>query len=221
MTDDEWSQLMTLLRRTVQDPERRLTLFIDAPYLDYAARGEQAKSLFRALTPLPRNLLVTIGYSISKSLTLYGLRTGAFIGMSQDRGVLEEFAEVNGASARGVWTNVPRAGMRLCSILHGDQALTTRVVQEREELRGMLRHRATMFLKEAGEVGLELMPYRSGFFMSIPTPDPERLAAALAEEQLFVVPMELGIRLAISGIATHKIPGLAAIIKRSQQRLQT
>jgi aromatic-amino-acid transaminase len=175
--------------------------------------------MFRRLTPIPRNMLITLGYSISKSHTQYGLRTGAFIGLSQDRGVLDEFVEVNGASARGVWTNVPRAGMRLCALLHQNPTLLKKVNHEREVLRRMLTYRASVFLEEADESDLTPMPYRSGFFISIPHPDPPALARALAEQLVFTVPMAHGVRLAISGISARKIAGVAAAIKSSLSSL--
>lgn len=223
MTLEEWRELMEMLRGMIAPSlsgatERRLTLFIDAPYIDYASQGNRARALFQQLLPIPQNMLIAVGYSISKSLTQYGMRTGACIGISQDRGVMDEFLEVNGASARAVWTNVPRAGMQLCSILHREKGLLEKVNAEREVLRRMLNYRAAVFLEEAEEVGLVPMPYRSGFFISVPTPDPEGLTALLAEKQIFVVPMDLGIRIAISGIPARKISGVAAAVHASLQQ---
>lgn len=217
MTLEEWGAVMALCRDMIADGERRLTLFIDAPYIDYASQGVKARELFRQFTPIPKNMLVAVGFSISKSLTQYGMRVGAFVGISQDRGVLDEFLEVNGASARAVWTNVPRAGMQLCSIIHQDKVLMEKVNQEREVLRRMLNYRASVFLEEAEEVGLVPMPYRSGFFISVASQDPERLAAALGEKLIFVVPMELGVRIAISGIPARKISGVAAAVQTCLQ----
>lgn len=213
MTMEEWRHLMDMLRATIENSDRRLLLFIDAPYIDFASEGVKARRLFQQLTPIPQNLLIAAGFSISKSLTQYGMRTGAFVGISQDRGVLDEFLEVNGTSARAVWINVPRAGMQLCSIIHQDKALMEKVFQEREALRRMLNYRASVFLEEAEEVGLVPMPYRSGFFISVPTRDPERLADALSQKLIFVVPMELGVRIAISGIPARKISGVAAAVQ--------
>jgi len=217
MTLEEWGAVMELCRGMIADGERRLTLFIDAPYIDYASQGVKARELFRQFTPIPKNMLVAVGFSISKSLTQYGMRVGAFVGISQERGVLDEFLEVNGASARAVWTNVPRAGMQLCSLIHQDKVLMEKVSQEREVLRRMLNYRASVFLEEAEEVGLVPMPYRSGFFISVASQDSERLAAALGEKLIFVVPMELGVRIAISGIPARKISGVAAAVQTCLQ----
>lgn len=221
LTQDQWEALMALLRDKVREGSKRLVLFLDAPYIDFAEAGVNARRLFQTFTPIPKNLLLTVGYSISKSLTLYGMRTGAIVGISQDRGVMDEFLEVNGSSARGVWTNVPRAGMQLVSLLHRDSLLSDKVVQEREVLRRMMFYRASVFREEAADVGLRYMPFRSGFFISVPTHDPVGLAQRLAARNIFVVPLPQGIRIAISGIPARKISGIAPAVAECLDALQS
>ncbi|MFM7204915.1 MAG: pyridoxal phosphate-dependent aminotransferase [Myxococcota bacterium] len=218
MTLDQWRELMAFLRSLLKDPERCLTVFIDAPYIDYAAAGNQARALFQTLTPIPRNMLVGVGYSISKSLTQYGMRTGAFIGVSQDRDVMDEFLEVNAASARAVWTNVPRVGMQLTGLLYREKGLAEKIAEEREGYRRMLNYRASVFHEEAAEVGLRFMPYRSGFFISVPTIDSTRLMNLLTEKLIYVVPMDKGIRIAISGIPARKISGIAYAVQECLEK---
>lgn len=218
---EQWAELMDLLRDRARDTSKRITLFLDAPYIDFAEAGVKARRLFQTFTAIPRNLLLAIGYSISKSLTLYGMRTGAIIGVSQDRGVMDEFLEVNGSSARGVWTNVPRAGMQLVAQLYRDKALTEKVNQEREVLRRMMFYRASVFREEAQDCGLSYMPFRSGFFISVPTADPVALTAALAARNIFVVPLAQGIRIAISGIPARKISGIAPAVAECLETLRT
>lgn len=211
MSPADWDAVLAL----VTDASRsgQIILVVDVPYLDYAAAGERARAFMARLGTLPRQVLTILCASISKSFTLYGMRTGAMIGISSDKGVIDEFGEVNAHSARGVWTNVPRAGMAVVTAIHKDAGLTAELERERADLRQLLRARADIFTREAVACGLPIMPYRSGFFISIPSDRPAKVAEALWDHNIFTVPMRMGVRFAISSVATHKVSGCAARIK--------
>lgn len=220
MSAADWDGLLDMVTELARGGAR-LTIVVDLPYLDYAADPEASRAFMSRLGSLPRNVLFILAASISKSFTLYGLRTGTMIGISSDAGVMQEFVDVNAHSARGVWTNAPRAGMRVVARIWEDAALRRQLLVEREGFRDLLKVRAALFLKECEAAGLPTLPYRSGFFVSIPSRDSAALAQRLWASDIYTVPMELGVRFAISGVATHKLPGVAALLKVARDEIES
>ena len=53
----------------------------------------------------------------------------------------------------------------------------------------MLLLRANSFVEGAKECGLDILPYRDGFFISIPCDDPMKACEELAKENLYLVPL--------------------------------
>jgi aromatic-amino-acid transaminase len=79
-----------------------------------------------------------------------------------------------------------------------------------------VRKRASLFLSEAKECGLEIYPYDSGFFLSIPCQDAFKASRKLTEENIFLAPTRpTSLRVSLSCLPTGKIHGLAAKIKKA------
>ena len=60
-----------------------------------------------------------------------------------------------------------------------------------------------------------MLPYIAGFFLSLPTSQPDAVCDKLAAENIYLVPLEKGVRIAVCAIPTAKMPGLAAAVKRA------
>jgi aromatic-amino-acid transaminase len=213
VTTEEWQQLLQFFKSCAADEKKKLVLLLDMAYLDYAGSVEETRGFMRLFEGLPDNLLVLIAYSMSKSYLIYGLRSGALIALSSSSEVIEEFSRVSSFSNRGVWSNGTRCAQRLLADVARDSQLRERITAERNAFRDLLRQRAGIFLEEAKEVGLQLMPYHSGFFISVPVDNPQQVAAKLMSENLFTVPLKKGIRLAMCAVPTFKVPGMAQKIK--------
>ena len=97
--------------------------------------------------------------------------------------------------------------------IKADPELEAQIDQERAQFSELLAKRAQIFVKEAKEVGLNILPYEAGFFVTVPAKDTAGLANKLAEKNVFVIPLKEGIRLALSAVPTDKVPGLAGKIK--------
>ena len=80
------------------------------------------------------------------------------------------------------------AAQRLLAEIVKDPALKKQIDEERLQYKEMLEKRAAIFVKEAGEVGLNILPYKSGFFITLPAKDSAGLAEKLAEDNIFVIP---------------------------------
>lgn len=69
---------------------------------------EEVRKIFKKLSNLPANILSIVAYSMSKGFTLYGQRTGAMIGVSSSKEIIEEFAAINQYTSRATWSNINR-----------------------------------------------------------------------------------------------------------------
>ncbi|MGL5541830.1 MAG: aspartate aminotransferase, partial [Fusobacteriaceae bacterium] len=72
-----------------------------------------------------------------------------------------------------------------------------------------------IFLGEAAAANLKTLPYKSGFFITIPFDNisDEKMADKLKDENIFTIIIPGAIRLAICSIPKYKIYGLAQKIK--------
>lgn len=215
----QWEQLMAEIAGCVKGQRKRVILLIDIAYIDYAGEPDQAREFMALFGGLPENVLVTIAFSMSKSFLCYGLRSGSLIGISSKKAFAEEFFNTNAYSNRGVWSNGTRGAQRLLTEIVKSKDILASVDKEREELRLLIEKRARIFLEEASSSGLNTCPYNAGFFITVPSEQPAKVAAKLAEDNIFVVPLSKGIRFAVCSIPTQKIPGLASKTKKALEDL--
>ncbi|KUO72862.1 MAG: aminotransferase [Clostridia bacterium BRH_c25] len=213
LSDDEWGQVIETVKGAASDGSKRITLLCDIAYIDYAGRASDTRSFMSHFSGLPSNLLVIVAFSTSKSLTMYGLRTGAAVCVSSNKDVVQEFSDVFETSNRGTWSNGTRCGMKLLSEIMNNKELLLRVDEEREEFRQLLEKRAEIFIEEARGSHLDICPYKSGFFITIPAIQPEESCKLLKKENIFAVPISRGIRFAICSVPLYKMKGIAEKIK--------
>jgi len=144
---------------------------------------------------------------------MYGLRLGAIIGMSSNEEIADEFRVSALHSGRANWSNGNRGGMAVVSEIYNNKTLLAEYTKEKNEWKGILRKRAEAFVEAAEVVGLELLPYRDGFFVSLPCDKPYEISAALTEKNLFMVPLGKGIRFAVCAVSEEKCRKAPKIIK--------
>jgi len=208
-----WEQLLAGVVDCIKGQHKRVVILVDIAYIDYAGEPDQAREFMALFGGLPENILLAIAFSMSKSYLCYGLRSGSLIGISSKKDFAEEFFNTNAYSNRGVWSNGTRGAQRLLTEIAKDVDISSAIDIERRKLRLLIEERARLFLKEAQASGLSTCPYNAGFFVTVPSEQPAKVAAKLNESNIFVVPMARGIRFAICSIPTKKIPGLAAKTK--------
>lgn len=192
LSDEEWDEVI----KTCQDfakKGKKITLIVDVAYIEYAGSGKQ-KEFFEKFTDLDPNFFVIVAYSMSKSHTAYGLRSGAAIGISSKKEIIEEFENSLAHSARCNWSNGVHAPQLILKELEDDKE---GYKKELEDLRLMLEKRAEIFVREALAKNLEMIPYFGGFFTFIPTDKAFEIAENLEKENIFTIPQAKGIRVAI------------------------
>ena len=156
---------------------------------------------------------------MSKGFTLYGQRTGAMIGISASKEVIEEFAAVNQYTSRATWSNINRPAMKTLATIYKTPELLAAVEKERAEYYQMIKARADLFTKEAKECGLQMLPYVAGFFISIPTKNSDAVCEKLHEANIFAVPLAAGVRIAVCAVPLKKIQGMAAKVQAAMQAI--
>ena len=97
--------------------------------------------------------------------------------------------------------------------INADKNLRAELEQDQKNLREMVKNRAEIFVKEAEECGLKIVPYRGGFFIAVPAENPAAVAEALHKDLIFAVPLKLGLRVAACSVSKEKMFGVAKKIK--------
>ena len=194
LTDEEWDEVIRISKKAVESG-KKITLVIDVAYIEFAGDGEQ-KKFFKKFEYLPENLFVLVAFSMSKAYTAYGLRSGAAIGISSSKEVIEEFDHALAHSARVNWSNGVHAPQHILVDLAKDENIEE-YEKELSELKRMLSDRARVFVGEARRHKLRIIPYFGGFFAFVPTDRAFEIAEKLEKENIFTIPSAKGIRVAI------------------------
>lgn len=215
LTIDEWKSVLDIFEKATE--KANIILINDIAYIDFDDRNEEEKKEYRNLFKnLSSKILVIFAFSISKALTSYGLRVGAQLALSSDKEVIDEFEKANSYSCRSTWSNISRGGMKMFSDIILDKEKYKVLKEEREMYRLLIKERADIFLKEAEECGLKLLPYKTGFFLTIPTGElTDKVAEMLERENIYTVVLDEGIRIAVCSVTKKKITGLAGRIKKA------
>ena len=138
---------------------------------------------------------------MSKAYTAYGLRSGAAVGISSSKEVIEEYEAVMAHSARVNWSNGVHAPQKILVDLAKEEN-KGEYDKELLSLKEMLRERADVFVDEVKKHKIDIIPYFGGFFAFIPTDKAFDLVEKLEKENIFTIPSVKGIRVALC--ATNK-----------------
>ena len=201
------------------NPAKKITLVADIAYLDFSGEHHASRRFFSKLGKMPDNLLFIVGFSMSKSFTLYGQRCGAMIGVSSNADVIKEFEDINQYSSRATWSNINRGAQRMLADICADKTLYAQVEKERGGYYQLIKTRADLFVQEAAEAKLAMLPYSAGYFLSVPSDNPEAVCEKLNAEHIFPVALGKGIRIAVCAVPTRQIKGMAGKMKAAMDAL--
>lgn len=216
LTLEDWDHVIAVLQEEAKCG-KAIALVIDAAYIDFAGDEEEYRRFLPKLEVLPENVLPIMAYSLSKTYTLYGTRCGAMICIAKTKEIADEFKRVCEYSSRGSWSNSAKVAQVILSRIYGEPGLLERVDKERAHYREMLIKRGRAFEEEAKKVGLKIVPFDAGFFISIPCSDPDAISAKLEKEGVFIVPLAKGLRVSVASISEDKCRKLPAIIKAAME----
>ncbi len=214
LTGDEWDQIITFVNTLSE--KGPIIILNDIAYADYTTSGNEWKKHFRKYNRLEKNVMMVIAFSCSKTLTAYGARVGAQVVLSKDEKQLEDFKNAAIYSARSIWSTVNNSAMKLFSTIMNDDDLRETYINEKQQYVDLLKERASIFVSEAKDVGLDIFPHVEGFFVTVKVEDDarkEKLNLRLQENNIFIVEVDGGLRVAICSVSKRKLKGLAKRIK--------
>jgi len=213
LTDADWAKLLGALKDIVNEKKKDVVLIDDIAYIDYDPTLDKV-AYMKKFRNLPAGLLVVLSVSMSKSFTIYGTRVGAQLAITTDPEVAKDFMTACAASSRSTWSSVNRGAMKLVSDLILSEERFAALKAERNEYVKLVVERAKIFIDEAKAVGLEILPYESGFFLAIACPGlSDAVGELLAAEKIYAVIGERMIRIAVCSVPLKKMKGLAAKVK--------
>ena len=191
----------------------KVVLLNDIAYIDFAYGQAKAKEYYSVFDGISDNMAVIVAFSLSKSMTSYGLRCGAAIIMAQQEEIVQEIKIVFEKEARATWSNINNGAMAMfVDVLenHLDE-----YNKERNYYVNLLKERSDIFVKEANEVGLKHYPYKEGFFvtLSMDNETRDKYHEALMANHIYTVKVNKGIRVAVCSLSLDKIKGLAKKMK--------
>ena len=188
LSDRDWEEVLDVCRFHEKNG-KRISILVDIAYIAYTGDKNEVRTFMKKFSHLPEHIFVMFAYSMSKGFTLYGQRAGALVGLSSSKDVIDEFQEVGKYSARTSWSNINRAAMTLLSIVRRDPALLKELETEENEYFQNIRRRADIFMEEARACNLDFVPYKAGFFISVPTLKSADACTKLRDDLIFAAPL--------------------------------
>lgn len=189
------------------------TLLLDSAYHLYADEphgwGQTILDSVEAGWPWPENLLITFALSLSKSHTIYGLRTGALVSLHPDEEVTERIGTVMGVTGRQTWSAAPRVAQFTVSEMHASVEGGKAWGLERDRLQALLVSRRSRLIEACERLNVPLNPTHDGFFAWLEHDEPQRIAETCAEQNVFLVPLTGGVRIGLCAIPLEHITRVA------------
>ena len=218
MTREEWEEVIAFLNGCTK--KCPVVLLNDIAYIDFAFGQKEAKKYFSVFDDISDNMAVVVAFSLSKSMTSYGMRCGAAILMAKNPEIVNQLKTVFEKDARATWSNVNNGAMAMFV-----DVLDNRLEDydaERQKYVALLKERSEIFRNEADAAGLAYYPYREGFFVTLSMDNDlrDRYHEALMENNIFTVKVNKGIRVAICSMPVAKVKGLAGRMKKILDEVQ-
>lgn len=211
LSDDEWRELVRFINEDCLNKE--VVLLNDIAYIDYSFDLDNVKNYFTILDNLNSNCLLVIAYSCSKAFTSYGMRLGAAIVLHKEEEVLEKVFNVYNKSCRSYWSNCNNSCMTAISNLLNDNL--HQFVEEKQKHVDNLKERGRIVSEEAKEIGLDIYPFKEGFFITLKIDNSirDKYHEELMKNNIFTVKVNNGIRIAICSLPIRRCYGLAKRLK--------
>ncbi|MDA9165941.1 aminotransferase class I/II-fold pyridoxal phosphate-dependent enzyme [Candidatus Poseidoniaceae archaeon] len=189
------------------------TLLLDSAYHLYAEEPHGwSQTILESIEegwPWTENFLITFALSLSKSHTIYGLRTGALVSIHPDAEVTEKIDMVMGVTGRQTWSAAPRVAQYTVSEMHASSAGGEAWGLERDRLQSLLVNRRNLLKESCEKLNVPLNPTHDGFFAWLEHDDPQKIAEACAEQEVYLVPLTGGVRIGLCAVPLEHIPRVA------------
>lgn len=211
MTREEWKGLIDYLNEVSQITP--CILLNDIAYIDYSYDLDSSRRYMREFENINDQVMIVIAMSCSKTMTSYGLRCGAAVICAKSKESVRQAEIVFEKTARALWSNVNNAAM--INFVKMVKDYFEEFTLEKAKYIDLLETRSTIFIEEAEACGLEIYPYKEGFFVTLKVENDikEKYHEALMNENIFTVQVNKGIRVAVCSLSVEKTVGLAKRMK--------
>jgi aromatic-amino-acid transaminase len=154
---------------------------------------------------------IYICFSFSKTLAVYGTRVATLLILSKKSDKLYDLILEN---IKGKIFRNPAVGEKIVATLLSDKKLLQQYKTELSKIKLMLLKRATLFMNEADKCNLKYIKYTSGFFITIPCDNPDKIIKNMNKYNAVLRPQGKSLRVGICGITCKQIGGIAVKIKK-------
>lgn len=215
LTREEWQGLIEIINE-VATKDHPFILFYDMAYIDYDKRGyDFTRQTIYDFRLLNEHVFTILGFSGSKTLGLYGLRIGAMMGLSKDKDTITEFLDSCQFSARAKYSMCSTYGMYLVAKVLGEEPYLTDFKKEIADVSKFIKERSDIFIAESEKIGLKTLPFKCGFFVTVPCKNDEAVYDYLVTKKVHVAPVGKAIRVAICSISKEHAKLLPSLIKEA------
>ena len=219
--EDRMSVLQTFSNAAMNNENVGFTLLIDAAYHLYAKEPHGwAETITDALhdgMEWPANLLITFAISLSKSHTVYGLRAGALVTIHPDQSVVDRITTVMGVTGRQTWSASSRLAQYSITKIHSDIESGAAWSDEKTRLTEILQQRRELFIAACDKFRVPINPTHDGFFAWLEHSDAKSIVEKCASEQVYLVPLNGGVRIGLCAIPTDQIERVAKSLSKALQ----
>jgi aromatic-amino-acid transaminase len=210
-TASEWDAIADAVESASQ--HAAVTVLADLAYVRFAV---DAPNPWPALRRIIRHGPLLMAWTASKTFTRYGARVGGLVSVTPDAELRAEITRVMNLTARGTWTACNHAGQLAVRNLLVDPELCAAADRERGELVDLLVARHAAFAGAATALDLPTVPWGGGFFTAVPTADAAAVAERLTAEDIFVVPLQGALRIALCAVPEAQMGRLAEALAKGR-----
>jgi len=190
-----------------------VSVILDLAYLEYARDVATVKNILEdyAQWGVSSSTLLGAALSISKPLTLYGARCGALVFPWRTDDQLKTALAI---SCRGMFSNAPRAPQSLVKKLYRDPGLLEKLASEHRKWSTVLTDRADRLSQQLVEKNIDHSRFEGGFFITISHSNPEKVIQGLQRDDIYLTPLEQGLRIAVCALKEKEITRLVDSLHR-------
>ncbi len=172
-------------------------IVLDLAYYDFSANQS-------FLLEYGKNKKTYYLVSLSKTLSIYGLRLGALVAPGEEDFIM---------FARTIWSSTNNhAIMTFNEIMKDVKALK----QESLNKKAILDKRAHLFIKLLNEKNIPYYEFQEGFFVTLKTDDPDKMISYLLDKHIYTTRTGDGVRIAICALTEKEIKILANSLEEYQ-----
>lgn len=201
------------LKNDLAKTKAHVIVLFDIAYINYGPNDPLY--IFEYADTLSENVTSLFAFSLSKTLSVYGLRGGALFGfMKKDE--CDSFTKEANKLARGIYSCPTSVSIGVANTIFSNKDNTEKFNSELENNLKLLRKRDSLLINGLKEVGFKIIQTTSSFYVTFYANNAYELAEKLETKHVFLVPLSNNlIRIAVSGLTIEEISKLPSIIKEA------